>query len=172
LAKINHRSKGEAKMPISEEHSGVSRRRLLATAGAGVIAAAGVVFLPPPARATVETATSFLATKIGNRVPQPGRIKLTMPEIAENGNTVPVAVTVDSPMTEADHVKAIHIMADGNPSPEVASFHLSPVNGRAEITTRMRMSTTQNVWAVAEMSDGSVFIDKTEVKVTIGGCGG
>ena len=159
-------------MPNSNPAAGISRRGLLATAGAGVIAAAGTVFLPPPAHATVEAATKFMASLIGNRTPVAGRVKLTMPEIAENGNTVPVAVTVDSPMTDADHVKAIHIMADGNPAPEVASFHLSPANGRAEVTTRMRMSTTQNVWAVAEMKDGSVFIDKTEVKVTIGGCGG
>ena len=95
-----------------------------------------------------------------------------MPPIAENGNTVPLSVQVESPMTAADHVKSIFILADKNPSPEVASFRLTPALGRAQAETRIRLGTTQDVVAVAEMSDGSVWIARAEVKVTIGGCGG
>ncbi|NKC11634.1 MAG: thiosulfate oxidation carrier protein SoxY [Gammaproteobacteria bacterium] len=101
-----------------------------------------------------------------------GRIKLNLPEIAENGNTVPLKFEVDSPMTDADYVKSVHIYADGNPLPDVGSFHFSPSAGRAAASTRMRLAKTQNVVAVAEMSDGSVYTAKQAVKVTIGGCGG
>jgi sulfur-oxidizing protein SoxY len=75
-------------------------------------------------------------------------------------------------MTEADHVKAVHIFSEGNPIPNVASIRFSPASGRARAATRMRMAKTQNVIAVAEMSDGSVYMAKAKVKVTIGGCGG
>ena len=92
--------------------------------------------------------------------------------LAENGNTVPVGFEVQSPMTGADHVKAVHLFAEGNPEPSVASIRFSPASGRAKAATRMRLAKTQNIVAVAEMSDGSVYMAKTEVKVTIGGCGG
>ena len=109
---------------------------------------------------------------IGDRTPREGRVTLRVPPIAENGNTVPLSVQVESPMTAADHVKSILILADKNPSPEVASFRLTPALGRAQAETRIRLGTTQDVVAVAEMSDGSVWIARAEVKVTIGGCGG
>jgi sulfur-oxidizing protein SoxY len=75
-------------------------------------------------------------------------------------------------MTDKDYVKAVHLFADGNPRPEVVSFRFSPVNGKAEASTRMRLAKTQNVVAVAKMADGTVSTDKKMVKVTIGGCGG
>lgn len=146
------------------------RRRFLQTFGVGAAAAYALASLP--AHATVDAAKAFVAKVTGGKEPVLGKVTLTMPEIAENGANVPLTVYVDSPMTAESYVKAIHVASDGNPAPEVASFHLSPINARAEVQTRMRMSVTQNVWAVAEMSDGSVFMAKTEVKVTIGGCGG
>src|SRR3546814_14432826 len=94
------------------------------------------------------------------------------PEIAENGNTVPISVSVDSEMTEASYVESVTLLADGNPNPAVATFHFTPMSGEASATTRMRLAKTQNVVAVAKLSDGSVFMDKKLVKVTIGGCGG
>ena len=93
-------------------------------------------------------------------------------KIAENGNAVPVTVTVDSPMTDKDYVEAIHVVADGNPNPGVASFTLTPLAGKAEVQLRVRMASTQKVIALAEMSDGSLWTLAREVKVTIGGCGG
>jgi sulfur-oxidizing protein SoxY len=85
---------------------------------------------------------------------------------------VPLTVSVESPMTAADHVKAIHIFADKNPTPDVASFQLTPAMGRASADTRIRLGQTQDVVAIAEMSDGTLFMARAEVKVTIGGCGG
>jgi sulfur-oxidizing protein SoxY len=103
---------------------------------------------------------------------QEGAITLDAPEIAENGNTVPISVSIDSPMTADNYVKDVLILADGNPRPGVATFHFSPLSGDAVATTRMRLARTQNVAAVARMSDGTVYMAKKEVKVTIGGCGG
>ena len=97
---------------------------------------------------------------------------MDLPQIAENGNTVPLTIEIDSPMSDADHVKSVHIFAEGNPLPDVASIHFTPRCGVARASTRMRLAGTQNVVAVAELSDGRVVGAKTEVKVTIGGCGG
>jgi len=108
----------------------------------------------------------------GGKKPVPGKVSLTTPEIAENGNTVPITVDVESPMTKDDYVAAVLILADGNPRPGVATFRFSPMSGEASATTRIRLAKTQNVIAVAKMSDGSLHIDKKVVKVTIGGCGG
>lgn len=101
-----------------------------------------------------------------------GKITLKAPEIAENGNSVPVAVSVDSPMTSDSYVESVAIFADGNPRPEVITFNFTPASGEAFASTRMRLAKTQNVVAVAKMNDGSVFSDSRNVKVTIGGCGG
>ncbi len=108
----------------------------------------------------------------GGATPTAGTVSLDTPEIAENGNTVPVGVSVDSPMTSDNYVASVLILADGNPNPAVATFHFSPLSGSAEAKTRIRLAKTQNVIAVAKMSDGSTFMDTKEVKVTIGGCGG
>ncbi|MGH1482434.1 MAG: thiosulfate oxidation carrier protein SoxY [Geminicoccales bacterium] len=109
---------------------------------------------------------------LGDRTAEEGRISLDLPEIAENGNTVPISVSVESPMTEDDHVKAVHIFAEGNPLPNVAKMNFTPRSGEAVASTRIRLAQTQKIHAVAEMSDGSVFTAAREVKVTIGGCGG
>lgn len=101
-----------------------------------------------------------------------GTVKLTAPEIAENGNSVPISVSVESPMTDDDYVESVVVFAEGNPNPEVATFNFSPASGEAIASTRMRLAKTQNVVAVAKMSNGSVFSDTRNVKVTIGGCGG
>ena len=109
---------------------------------------------------------------VGGKKATPGKVKLRIPEIAENGNTVPMTVTVDSPMTASSYVRAIHVVTDRNPRPELASFYFSPANGKAEVSTRIRLAETMHVVAYAELSDGSVWSDQAEAKVTIGGCGG
>jgi sulfur-oxidizing protein SoxY len=109
---------------------------------------------------------------LGDAKPVDGKITIDMPEIAENGNTVPFTVAVDSPMTEADHVKAVHIIATANPQPGVATFHYSLLSGRAAASSRMRLARTQDVIAIAELADGRFLMAKRNVKVTIGGCGG
>lgn len=145
------------------------RRHLLAAAAGG----AAITLLPRAAGAEMQPATAEALRKAtGGRTPQEGRVTLRLPPIAENGNTVPVAVSVESPMTAAEHVRTVHVFADRNPTPEVATFHFTPAMGRAQADTRMRLGQTQDVIAVAELSDGSLWMARTEVKVTIGGCGG
>ena len=148
---------------------GVDRREMLLGA-VGVIL--GASLMPGMAKATPKEAMAYLEKMTGKTPEASGKIELDLPEIAENGNTVPLGIQVDSPMDEGNYVKAVHVAAEGNPRPEVASFHFSPMSGRASASTRMRLAETQNVVAVAEMSDGRVLMAKREVKVTIGGCGG
>ncbi len=122
--------------------------------------------------ASPEDTAKALAAFAGDATPTAGTITLTAPEIAENGNTVPISISVDSPMTEDSYVESVTILAEDNPNPEVVTFHFTPASGVARASTRMRLAKTQNVIAVAKMNDGSVFTDTRNVKVTIGGCGG
>ncbi len=148
-----------------------TRRHVLGlTAGAAVFAVAGARI--SPALASAEDAEKMIMEFTGGATPAEGKISLNTPEIAENGNTVPVSVTVESAMEGDDLVESVIIFADGNPSPAVATFHFTEMSGEALATTRIRLAKTQNVIAVAKMKDGSVFMDKKQVKVTIGGCGG
>lgn len=149
----------------------ITRRALLAGT-ASLTAMGGLALLARPAFATAEATDAAIAAFAGGKMPESGRITLTAPEIAENGNSVPVTVEVDSPMSAGDYVASVTILADGNPNPEVATFHFTPLSGTAAATTRIRLAKTQNVIAIAKMSDGSTFSDRKEVKVTIGGCGG
>ena len=147
---------------------GLSRRQVLAgSAGALAVATLGV----QPARAA-NNAQDLIKAFTGGKPATEAKVKLDLPEIAENGNTVPMTVTVESPMTEASHVTEVLVLADGNPNAGVATFHFSPASGVAEANTRIRLAATQDVIAVAKMNDGSVFITSKQVKVTIGGCGG
>jgi sulfur-oxidizing protein SoxY len=109
---------------------------------------------------------------VGDKKPEEGKVTIDLPEIAENGNTVPYTISVASPMSDADYVKAIHVMAPGNPGPMIASFHFTPLAGEANVSSRMRLAKTQDIIAVAELSNGSMVMGKRTVKVTIGGCGG
>jgi sulfur-oxidizing protein SoxY len=148
-------------------HDQPSRRTVLA------LALTGVALLPRPGLANLPEKVEAAIDKLrAGRNAQEGRMTLRLPAIAENGNAVPLNVMVESPMTAADHVRSIHVFATGNPTPEVAVFHLTPAMGRATVDTRIRLGQTQDVVAFAEMSDGSLFMARAEVKVTIGGCGG
>jgi sulfur-oxidizing protein SoxY len=108
----------------------------------------------------------------GGKTPADGKVTLDLPEIAENGNTVPMTVSVESPMTEQSHVTDVLVVANGNPRSGVVHFHFSPASGVAEANTRIRLATTQDVIAVARMNDGTFYRTSKQVKVTIGGCGG
>jgi len=149
----------------------ISRRELLV--GIGVAGAAAALLANGPALAQAEDGWEAALKKvIGDAKPIEGRITLEMPEIAENGNTVPFSVAVDSPMVEQDYVKAIHVLSTGNPQPLVATFHFTPESGKAAVSSRMRLAKTQDIVSVAELSDGKFALAKRAVKVTIGGCGG
>ena len=150
----------------------MDRRQFVMLSGAATLATFFATW-PNQAEATPETAMDAMKKIIGDVQPADGpMIKVELPEIAENGNTVPIKVTVDSPMTEADHVKAVHLFSEGNPLPDVASYRFTTKSGMAHASSRIRLAKTQNVVAVAEMSDGKFYMTKTQVKVTIGGCGG
>jgi sulfur-oxidizing protein SoxY len=146
-----------------------TRREALALGGIAALAA----FLAPRMAMADEAGVAAAIKKLyGDKTFESGKLKLDVPEIAENGLVVPVNVEVESPMTEADHVKAVHVFADGNPFPDVVSYRFTPACGKAAASTRMRLAQTQNIICIAEMSDGKLYMAKSNVKVTIGGCGG
>jgi sulfur-oxidizing protein SoxY len=149
-----------------------SSRRDFALGAAAAVAAAA---LPPGtalAQDQVQAWEQAVRKILGDAKPIEGKIMVELPEIAENGNTVPFSISVDNPMTEKDYVKAIHIIATANPQPGVATFRLSPISGKAAVASRMRLQRTQDVITIAELSDGRFLMAKRAVKVTIGGCGG
>jgi sulfur-oxidizing protein SoxY len=147
---------------------GLSRRQVLA-GSAGVLATA--TFGAAPAQAA-NNAQDLIKAFTGGKPTPEAKVKLDLPEIAENGNTVPMTVTVESPMTEQSHVTEVLIVGDGNPNGGMVTFHFSQLSGVAEANTRIRLAATQNIIAVAKMNDGSFVMGAKQVKVTIGGCGG
>ncbi len=140
--------------------------------GASAVAALATLAPLGSTPASAKAWKDFMKEAIGDATPTMGKVKVDLPEIAENGNTVPYKVTVDSPMSDADYVKAVHVYATGNPGPQIISAKFSTMSGKAYVKSRMRLAKTQDVVVVAQMSDGKVYMGKTTVKVTIGGCGG
>jgi sulfur-oxidizing protein SoxY len=141
---------------------------VLALAGGGL----ALVSLRPLAAREADRLTyqEALRAIAGDRAPGDGRVALELPKIAETGNSVPLTVRVESPMTPADHVARIHVLSMGNPRPNVATFHLGPRAGLAEVSTRIKLSRTQQVVALAEMSDGSLWQNQASIIVTLGAC--
>lgn len=139
-----------------------TRRRVL-------LAAAGSVMVRP-ARATPAEMEAAIAAFTGGAPLRDGRVSLEIAPLVDNGNTVPVTVSVESPMSAAEHVQAIALFAGGNPQPPVAVFRLGPRNGRARVDTRIRLATSQTVVAVARLSDGSHWRRAVEVVVTLAAC--
>ena len=147
----------------------VARRGILALSAGALVAAAGGVL---PAFAAKNDSDELIKKFTGGKTATEGRVRLDLPEIAENGNTVPMTVSVESPMTEQSYVSDVLVVAEGNPRGGMVTFHFSPASGVAEANTRIRLAETQNVIAIAKMNDGSFFTASKQVKVTIGGCGG
>jgi len=144
----------------------VRRREFLA----GVGGAMAVPLLPGAALAQTNPVEAQLRTLAQGAPVKKGRVHLTLPQLADNGNSVAMKVSVESPMTAADHVKAIHLYSDRNPVTHMASFHLGPSAGKAEVSSRVRLAGSQRVTAVAQMSDGSFWSDTAEVVVTLSAC--
>jgi sulfur-oxidizing protein SoxY len=161
---------------------GLSRRDAL-RATAGLLAVAlGPASLGPaslePAHAADDPGLAYtaqyleaLAKLAGDRKPTAARIKLDLPDLAENGNMVPFTVGVESPMTPEDNVRWLAILSTGNPQALIGTFTFTPTSGRATASGRLRLARTQDVIAVAELSDGSLVSGIANVKVTVGGCG-
>jgi len=142
-----------------------TRRQLLA-AGAGL----GAWVLVRPASAAPDELTAAINAYTGGGAVKTGRVHLDIATLVDNGNTVPITVTVESPMTATDHVSAIAVFNERNPQREVAKFTLGPRCGRASVSTRIRLATSQKLVAVARMSDGSFWSHTVEVVVTIAAC--
>ncbi len=142
-------------------------RRALLRAGSGVVIASA---LPIPATAAPEDMQAAVAALFGDRAIQDGRVRVDLPPISENGFSVPVAVEVESPMTEADHVERIAVFSPRNPVASLIQFELGPRAGRARVATRIRLAGTQSLLVVAEMNDGSLWSGAAETVVTLAAC--
>jgi sulfur-oxidizing protein SoxY len=134
-----------------------------------VIAGFGTLLLRP-ARATPQALEAAIAAFAEGRTPRDGRVTLDVAPLIENGNTVPLTVRVSSPMTADDHVRQIALFNERNPNPEIAVFHLGPRNGRAVVSTRIRLATSQRLVALARLNDGSVWQQSVDVIVTLAAC--
>jgi sulfur-oxidizing protein SoxY len=138
---------------------------IVMAAGAGIAS-----FIPPAAGATEAAMAEAIRDLIGEAPLAAGKVKLELPSIVENGNTVPLSVSVESPMTEADHVESIHIFNQKNPQPYVAAFHLGPRAGKAYVATRIRLADSQRIVAIARLADGSLWSDSADIIVTLAAC--
>jgi sulfur-oxidizing protein SoxY len=151
------------------EPGNFDRRNFLKLTGAGALV---LTMAPFAAEATPEQVRKAIEEIVGKKDIKDGPIAITLPEIAENGSVVAMKVVAESPMTTEDHIKAIHMFADGNPLPYIATYELGPKNGRAEVSLRIRLAKTQKIVIVAETSKGETFLARRSIKVTLGGCGG
>ena len=150
---------------IDDAASAPSRRQVLAL----TVGLAGWSILPSASAAADELAAAVAAFAGGAKV-SPGKVKLDIAELVDNGNVVPITVSVNSPMTAASHVKAIAVFNEKNPQREVVKFDIGPRYGKAEVSTRIRLATTQKLVAVAQMNDGSFWSHTVEVIVTLAAC--
>jgi sulfur-oxidizing protein SoxY len=145
-----------------------SRRELLK--GAGAFAGGLLLVSVRAADATPASMQATIRNALGDVEIGKGRVSLEIPSLVENGNTVPMTVAVDSPMTATDYVKSIYVFNEKNPQPNVIGIHLGPRAGKASISTRIRLADSQRVVAIAQMSDGSVWSNEVNVIVTLAAC--
>ena len=132
--------------------------------------AAGALALPRAALAQVDPLDPLVRALANGAPVRKGKVTLVLPQLADNGNSVPIRIAVDSPMTAADHVKSIHLYSERNPVPNMANFYLGPRAGKAEINSRVRLAGSQRVTAVAKLSDGSFWYDAAPIVVTLSAC--
>ncbi|WP_231970368.1 SoxY-related AACIE arm protein [Polynucleobacter necessarius] len=148
----------------------LSRRRWLVHLQKLGILTLGAWFSPQTVFAKKEDAAKAIEAITGGASISDGRVNLVIPPLVENGNLVVLKVSVESPMTQSNYVKAIHAIAEGNPLPNIFTAYLSPRSGMASITTRVRLADSQTVWAIAQMSDGSFWRGHAETLVTLSAC--
>jgi sulfur-oxidizing protein SoxY len=148
-----------------------NRRQFLTLVCGALTAGEAAAQLDPNIQVLRRAALASAIRKVtGGQPIRTGKVKLQIPPLIDNGNTVPLTVTVDSPMTQADHVKAIHVFTEKNPQPYVVSAYLGPRSGRASLATRARIADTGKVIAIAQLSDGSYWQDSVSVVVTLSAC--
>jgi sulfur-oxidizing protein SoxY len=147
-----------------------TRRRFLGLAGSAAVLGAVPVVTLRLAEATPAMLAAAIRNVVGAAVVRTGKIKLDIPPLVENGNTVPMTVSVSSPMTSDDYVKSIHVFNEKNPQPNIGNFYLGPRCGRAQISTRIRLADSQKIVAIARLSDGSFWSASVDVVVTLAAC--
>ena len=157
-------------MNTTSNERGDTRRALIVKATRLALGAGFCSILGESAGATPDMMREAIGKLVGSSPVNEGRVTLDIPPLVENGNTVPLTVAVESPMTEADHVTAIHIFNEKNPQPYVIAAHFGPRAGKAAFTTRAKLSDSQRIIAIARMSDGSFWMAGADVIVTIAAC--
>jgi sulfur-oxidizing protein SoxY len=150
------------------DHS--SRRQFLGLAGGAAVLGAVPVLTVRPAEATPAMLAAAIRNVVGAAVVRTGKVKLDLPPLVENGNTVPMTVSVLSPMTSDDYVKSIHVFNEKNPQPNIGNFYLGPRAGRAQISTRIRLADSQKIVAIARLSDDTFWSASVDVIVTLAAC--
>src|SRR5271165_5519505 len=147
-----------------------TRRHFLKAAGSAALAGTVSRVTLRPAEATPAMLNSAIRNVVGEAPLRAGKVKLDIPPLVENGNTVPMTVSVTSPMTAEDHVKRIHVFNEKNPQPNIGNFYLGPHAGRAQISTRIRLADSQKIVAIARLSDDSFWSVSVDVVVTLAAC--
>lgn len=147
-----------------------TRRQFLSVAGAAALVGVMPIVTVRPAKATPDSMAAAIRHVTGGAAVQSGKVKLDIPPLVENGNTVPMVVSVVSPMTEKDYVASIHVFNEKNPQPNVGNFYLNARAGRAQISTRIRLADTQTITAIAKLSDGTFWSTTADVVVTLAAC--
>jgi sulfur-oxidizing protein SoxY len=147
-----------------------TRRKFLGLAGGAAVLGAVPIVTLRPAEATPAMLASAIRNVVGEAVVRTGRVKLEVPPLVENGNTVPMTVSVQNPMTAEDHVKSIHVFNEKNPQPNIGNFYLGPQAGRAQVSTRIRLADSQKIVAIARLSDDSFWSATVDVVVTLAAC--
>jgi sulfur-oxidizing protein SoxY len=147
-----------------------TRREFLGLAGGAAVLGAVPIVTLRPADATPATLSAAIRNVVGEAAVRTGKVKLDIPPLVENGNTVPMTVSVASPMTAEDYVKSIHVFNEKNPQPNIGNFYLGPRGGRAQISSRIRLADSQKIVAIARLSDDSFWSVTVEVVVTLAAC--
>jgi sulfur-oxidizing protein SoxY len=158
------------KRETMREPKNSTRRQFLASAGSAAVLGTVPIAALRPAEATPAMMAGAIRDVAGAAVVRSGKVKLDVPPLVENGNTVPMTVSVASPMTAEDHVRSIHVFVEKNPQPNVGNFILGPRAGRAQVSTRIRLADSQKVVAIAKLSDGSFWSATVDVVVTLAAC--
>jgi sulfur-oxidizing protein SoxY len=147
-----------------------TRRQFLGLAGSAAVIGAVPIVTLRPAEATPAMLASAIRNVVGEAEVRTGKVKLDVPPLVENGNTVPMTVSVSNPMTPDDYVRSIHVFNEKNPQPNIGNFYLGPRAGRAQISTRIRLADSQKIVAIARLSDGSFWSASVDVVVTLAAC--
>src|SRR6516164_4656922 len=147
-----------------------TRRKFLELAGGAAVAGAVPIVTLRPLEATPAMLTSAIRNVVGQARLRTGRVRLDIPPLVENGNTVPMTVSVVSAMTADDHVKSIHVFNEKNPQPNIGNFYIGAYAGRAQVSTRIRLADSQKVVAIAHLSDGTFWSASVDVVVTLAAC--